>query len=124
MVRGEPIRMLLSHAKVKFHDKRISMEEWPSQKKSMPYGQMPALELKDGTKLGQSASIVRMLGQKYGYYPEDPMRAYMADQLVDAYLDILGKIYKPFFLPEDKREEQYDLIFGKLIPGFLDQVEE
>jgi len=52
MVRGEPIRMLLAHAKVKFEDKKISMEEWPSQKSSMPNGQMPALELRDGRKLG------------------------------------------------------------------------
>jgi glutathione S-transferase len=54
MVRGEPIRMLLSHAGVKYEDKKISMEEWPSQKASMPNGQMPALELDDehSTKLG------------------------------------------------------------------------
>jgi len=54
MVRGEPIRMLLSHAKVKYEDKKISMEEWPSLKKSMPNSQMPALELYDehATKLG------------------------------------------------------------------------
>lgn len=65
-----------------------------------------------------------MLGQKYGYYPKDIMKAYKCDSMIDAYLDIVGKIYKPFFLPEDKREAEYPNIFGKLIPRFLDQIEE
>lgn len=125
MVRGEPIRMLLSHAKVKFEDKRISMEEWPSQKANMPNGQIPTLELKKcGTKLGQSNAILRMLGKEHGYYPEDIMKAYHCDQLIDAYLDIIGKIYKPFFLPKDKRADSYPNIFGKLLPDFLNYVEE
>lgn len=61
-----------------------------------------------------------MLGKEYGYYPKDTMKAYQCDQLIDLYMDIVGKIYKPFFLPPDKREEEQANIFGKLIPGFLD----
>ena len=61
-VRADPHRMLLTHAKVPFEDKRYTLEEWPSHKASMPNGQLPALELKDGTMLGQSNAILRMLG--------------------------------------------------------------
>ena len=55
MVRGEPIRMLLSHAKVHYLDKKIPFADWPGEhKKEMPNGQMPALELFDEnrTKIG------------------------------------------------------------------------
>jgi len=34
-------------------------------------GSVPNLELKDGTKIGNTNAIVRFLGSKHGYYPED-----------------------------------------------------
>ena len=63
----------------------------------MPNEQVPALELEDGTKIGQSNSLVRYLGKKYGYYPTDVDDAYKVDALVDLYLDYLPKFYQPYF---------------------------
>ena len=123
MVRGEPIRMMLAHANIPFEDRRYTMEDWPNHKASMPNGQMPALEMKDGTRLGQSNAIVRMLGCKYGYYPEDPLQAFKCDELCDTYLDIIGKIYIPFFKPEDQREAMYPDIFDKILPNFLTRID-
>lgn len=38
---------------------------------------LPILELSsDGSKHDQSTALVRMLGKKYGYYPEDLMLRY------------------------------------------------
>jgi len=42
----------------------------------MAGGSMPNIEFKDGTKMGNTNAIVRMLGAKHGYYPDDPMLAY------------------------------------------------
>ena len=39
--RAEPMRMLLSHAKVEFEDHRISQEEWPSQKEKFAFKVVP-----------------------------------------------------------------------------------
>ena len=36
--RGEPVRMLLTHANIPFEDKRYTLEEWPGVKSSMPNG--------------------------------------------------------------------------------------
>ena len=47
-VRGEPTRMLLSHAGVPFEDKRYEFSEWPAAKPTMPNQQVPCLELPDG----------------------------------------------------------------------------
>ena len=52
------------------------------------------------------------------------MKAYECDQLIDTYLDIVGKIYKPFFMAPEKRKDSCTEIFEKLLPTFLDQIEE
>ena len=41
----------------------------------MPNGQMPALEI-DGELVGESNSLLRYLGAKYGYYPDDASQAF------------------------------------------------
>lgn len=61
--RAEPIRLLLSHAGVQFTDTRYERKEWKDNKKSMPGMKLPVLELGDGTKIGQSISILRFLGK-------------------------------------------------------------
>lgn len=63
------------------------MNEWKDNKKSMPGKKVPILELEDGTKLGQSISILRFLGKKHGYYPEDALEAHKCDYLIDCYGD-------------------------------------
>ena len=75
-VRGEPMRMLLSHANVPFNNNIVQFKDWPALKPSMPNMQMPCLELADGTKMGQSHAILRFLGAKHGYYPSDALEAY------------------------------------------------
>ena len=54
----------------------------------MPNQQLPVLELQNGTKMGQSNSILRYLGMKYGYYPEDPIASYKCDMICDEYFDV------------------------------------
>ena len=41
--------------------------------------------------------MLRFLGMKFGYYPEDPLQAYECDMLVDHHADVIAKIYKPHF---------------------------
>ena len=82
---------MLNHAKVDFEDKRITFEEWPALKPTMAGGSLPNIEYSDGTKIGATNAIMRMFGAKYGYYPEDPMKAYQNDFLTDMYYDYFDK---------------------------------
>merc|ERR1712086_305099 len=123
-VRGEACNMLLTHAGVTYEDKVIPFAEWKDHKATMPNQQVPTLEFKDGKKMGQSLAMLRFLGRKYGYYPEDPMKAFLADALCDQYEGILSLIYKPHFAKEEDREEMCKNIFEKTLPNFMKQMEE
>ena len=100
-VRAEPSRMLLSKAGVNFEDRRIEFAEWPELKPTMPNAQVPALKLEDGTLMGESLCILRFLAQSHGFYPNDPKEAAVVDEALEAYQDLIGKMYKPFFASED-----------------------
>ena len=57
----------------------------------MPGNGLPQLQGKDGVmKGGATRAAVRYLGLKYGYYPDDPMRAQECDMITDAYYDTFG----------------------------------
>jgi prostaglandin-H2 D-isomerase / glutathione transferase len=47
--RAEPIRMMLTLAKVPYEDCRMTGQPWMDLKPTLEYGQMPVLELDDGT---------------------------------------------------------------------------
>ena len=50
--RGCAARALLTHSGTQFEDKQISFADWGALKPTMPGGQLPCLELADGTKMG------------------------------------------------------------------------
>ena len=87
--------MALDQAGVEWEDCTVKMADWPVLKPNVPGNQIPCLELEDGTRLGQSMAMLRYIGQKHGLYPSDPMEAYLADEAMDSYNDVIGKIYKP-----------------------------
>jgi len=73
--RAEPIRMALSKAGVEFEDIRLTGQAWLDFKASnkLEFGQMPGLELEDGTMLVQSTPILNYVGRKYKLVPEDDL---------------------------------------------------
>lgn len=88
--RAEPMRILLAHAGVDYTDKRLERKEWGNMKQNVPNKKLPILEVDDGMsqiKLGQSGAILRFLGKKQGYYPDDPIAAHKCDYLIDCYND-------------------------------------
>lgn len=117
--RGEPIRMLLTHAGVDYEDHVITFEDWSNWKEKMPNGVMPAIETTDGKKMDETCAILRSLGMKYGYYPTDPMKAWECDAIIDGYMDIIAKTFAPLLASETEKEGLIKELFEKIMPKFL-----
>jgi glutathione S-transferase len=89
----------------------------------MPNKKIPVLELNDGTKLGQSISILRFLGKEHGYYPKDPLEAHKADYLIDCYFDNFIGIALNSALPAKLLESPFSIPSNKAIPDFIEFLE-
>ena len=117
--KGEQIRMLLSHAKVAFEDVRLTEESFKELKTSgtphLEFGQLPALEV-DGKFYFQTQAIVRMLGKKYGYYPEDAQLAYQVDSVIDSNADLAQHMFKIKAITDD--EEKLDAVTA-FLKGYM-----
>ena len=100
--------MMMSHAGIQYEDCRFGFDTWPSLKPTMVGGSVPNLEFEDGSKMGSTNAMMRMVGAKYGYYPEDPMKAYQNDFLTDLYYDHFDKFVNFLMAPPDKQAEQKD----------------
>ena len=115
--------MLLDHAGVNYEDVCFGFEKWPELKPTMPNGQVPCLELKDGTKMGESYAIIRYLGSIHGYYPTDARQALEVDYLLEGYEALLSVIYKPHFAKPDEKDALIANIFDNAMPKLLSVVE-
>ena len=81
---------------------------------------MPCLELADGTKMGESINILRYLGAKFGYYPEDALEAQKADEIVETTMDLFAKVAPLHFGPEENKEAGIKAFFETVLPKYLD----
>ena len=61
------------------------------------------MTLADGTRLCESMAILRFLGRKHGYYPQDAKTKYYVDMLLDQYNDLDNKLKDAFWTPKPKQ---------------------
>jgi glutathione S-transferase len=59
-----------------------------------------------------------MLGKQYGYYPEDPIKAWKVDSNIDANWDLQRIIVETRYAPLDKKEEAVNSFFRETLPQF------
>jgi len=92
--RGEPVRLALVIGGVKFTDERIKGSDWPSLKADTPWGQLPVLTLKDGTKLAQKSALLALVGKlvEPKLIPADPIAAARCDELISACEDFQASV--------------------------------
>jgi hypothetical protein len=114
--RAEPLRMLLTHAKVPFNDKRYAFPDdgsWAKRKADgqasgeLQFGGMPIVSVK-GHTMQQMVAILRAMGIKHGYYNvSDPKECYRADFLIECYADAqFGVLAKAAFNPDFQDAEK------------------
>ena len=85
----------------------------------MPNNKLPCLELEDGTKMGESINILRYLGAKYGYYPEDPRAAQECDEIIETGMGVFEKVAPLHFGPAENREAGYATLENVVLPKFM-----
>ena len=92
---ADPLRFLLHREKVDYELVIYDLEAWGKLKKEGKggeFGGLPRVTYK-GKEYGQSMAILRMFGQKYGYYDaSDWKAAAKADVFLDAWFDMQEKV--------------------------------
>ena len=102
--KAESIRLLLSHAGVKFDDFRIKYEDWPSYKEKFELKQVPVLE-DNGVRYCQSIAILEFLGSRFGYFPKkDFCKINKVMFIINMVEDIFNKVY-PLMKPTGPYDE-------------------
>ncbi len=103
---GEPIRLAAALNGVQYEDVRIKMEDWRNElKPKSKFGQLPMLELDDGTVMAQSGAILRYVGSlgNGNSYAADALQRFKIDEAYDLSLEF-GTAWSPclymFWSPE------------------------
>ncbi|CAC5396276.1 HPGDS [Mytilus coruscus] len=116
--RAELSRLLLAVAGKDYEDIRISFDEWPKKKSTIPTGQMPTFDV-DGQLLCQSLTIARYIAREYGYAGKSNMEQALVDQVVDTASDYLGEYFKCYFAPEETKKEAIEKYLKESTPKTL-----
>ena len=87
--RAEPTRMMLTKAGVEFEDIRVTGDSWKELKSSdkLEYGQIPMVELEDGTRLCQQRAIEGYFSATLGFNCTDPMAIYTTEHILSLFWD-------------------------------------
>jgi glutathione S-transferase len=80
-------------------------------------------ETEDGKHLVQSWAILRFLGRKYGYYPEDPETAWKVDSTIDAVEDYLNAYFKYNFEKDEDKKAIHKENWLKMLPVWVAAIE-
>ncbi len=122
---GDPIRNAFKIANIPFEDIRIPFSEWPNARKlesRFIYQQIPILEI-DGVPHAQSNPILRYVGKLCGLYPTNPVHALRADEIMDCFMELRGKLSVTRVLPKDMRLSAREHIINKFLIPYYAKIE-
>jgi glutathione S-transferase len=121
--RAEVCRYMFALADQKYEDIRYERDVWPKHKPDMPFGQVPVLEVVDGSnsfKLPQSTTIYRYLANKLGFAGKSLEESAKIDAYADLINDMLAGMIVAFHeSDEEKKKELFKKYFSETIHGFL-----
>lgn len=121
---AEPLRYLFAYGGIEYEDVRVTRDEWPALKPSMPMGQMPVLEV-DGKRVHQSISMARFLAKTVGLGGTNHWEDLQIDIVVDTINDFRLKIAVVSYEPEDEiKEKKLVTLNNEVIPFYLEKLEQ
>merc|ERR1712173_12100 len=120
---GEAARLILAYGGKNYEDRRVSFEDMPSLKSSLPFGQLPVLEV-DGVNICQSMAIARFLANEFGLAGNCALTKAQVDEVVDVVSDIQTAMYTAFFEKDAKlKAEKMKKVGDETIPNNLANLE-
>jgi len=120
--RGEVPRLAMHLGGVAFEDRRIARKDWTALRDTMPFQQLPVLEV-DGKVIAQSNTINRYVGKLAGLYPKDDWLAARADEVMDAVEDLTTRIGATIRMDDEAKKKAREELAAGPIPRFLQQLE-
>mmetsp|Transcript_23863 Transcript_23863/g.18215 ORF Transcript_23863/g.18215 Transcript_23863/m.18215 type:complete len:210 (-) Transcript_23863:77-706(-) len=123
--RAECMRLLMTHAKVPYEDSPVTKEiiAKMAAEGQLEFDKVPAIE-KDGKFYCETKAMLRFMGKKHGYYPEDPMAAWRVDSIMDALDDAHQSLVKVFFSQnEEEKKEAGIKATTEVLPKFLSKLD-
>jgi len=122
---GEIIRLVFTAAGVPFEDHRIWFDDVTKMKQTLPFMQVPILEIDDKVTLCQSHAIARYLARKYNLAGKTDLEQAQADMIVDCMADAFKSV--PMFARYEqdpvKKEELKKKYLEEQLPVFLSNME-
>ncbi|XP_011265518.2 glutathione S-transferase [Camponotus floridanus] len=119
---AEPIRFLFSYGGTEFIDYRFDRADWPKIKPTMPFGQVPVVEV-DGKKIAQSVAISRYLAKQYGLAGKDDWESLEIDSTVDTIHDLRANI-AAYHYEDNKTAKEEKLKRAKeIVPYYLERLD-
>jgi glutathione S-transferase len=112
--RGEPVRIAMHAAGIKFDDVRVTFPEFGAMRDKLRFSALPVMEV-DGVIVTQSNAMCRYIGKRAGLYPEDDLQALYCDETMDAVEDMTHYIVPTFGLEGDELKAARE----KLVDGWL-----
>nr|AUO28662.1 glutathione S-transferase sigma [Lasioderma serricorne]QWV59558.1 glutathione S-transferase sigma 1 [Lasioderma serricorne] len=121
---AEPIRFLLRYAGVEFEDVGITKEHWPEIKNSMPFGQLPVLEM-NGKIAHQSIAICRYLAKQSNLMGTNDWENLEIDSIVDSVSEFRQKV-SAYFIEKDGeiRAARKKVLVEETLPFYMGKLEE
>ncbi|XGW09005.1 hypothetical protein V3C99_011371 [Haemonchus contortus] len=112
---AETARQIFALADQKFEDNRLTREAFAEVKPTLPFGQVPVLEV-DGKQLAQSLAINRYLAKTFGFAGKDDFEAALIDSLGDQYSDYRAEMKTYYyaahgFMPGDPEKLKTEVLF-------------
>ncbi|KAG3119289.1 hypothetical protein PI124_g2801 [Phytophthora idaei] len=122
--RAELPRMIFNYGGIAFTDDRIAHANFAALKPTLPFGQVPVLEL-DGTVYAQSMAIARYAAKIAGLYPSDALEALKADMFSCSLCDIDCPFVDFMFMTPDEAEkaQKKKTFIVETMPKFLAALE-
>ncbi|XP_076765814.1 glutathione S-transferase S4 [Xylocopa sonorina] len=124
---GEPIRFLLSYGGVDFEDVRMThpSEEWIKLKPTLPFGQLPVLEI-NGEVYSQTLPICRYLAKQFNLLGKTDLDTLQIDSIAMGLHDFRRLTISNYYREQDpvlKAKKKVD-VMTNVIPFYLGRLEQ